>query len=55
MQVPTIVRCLQRGLLDMAQEPPTRVEQRLAAILAARYSRLMHYNEETTRAILTGA
>jgi len=59
MHVSTVVRCLQRGLLDMAQEPPTRDERRLAAILAADvagYSPpLMHQNEETTHAILGGA
>ena len=40
----------------MVQERPFRVERRLAAILAADvagYSRLMHYDEETTHAKLT--
>ena len=40
----------------MVQEPSTRVERRLAAILAADvagYSRLMHNDEETTHARLT--
>jgi adenylate cyclase len=40
----------------MAQQPPTRVERRLSAILAADvagYSRLMHNDEEATHARLT--
>src|SRR5260370_21804408 len=40
----------------MPQEPPSRVERRLSAILAADvagYSRLMHSDEETTHAKLT--
>src|ERR1700757_3530171 len=40
----------------MPQEPPSRVERRLAAILAADvagYSRLMHSDEEATHAKLT--
>ncbi|MGY8681517.1 adenylate/guanylate cyclase domain-containing protein, partial [Bradyrhizobium sp. UFLA05-153] len=40
----------------MVQEPPIRVERRLAAILAADvagYSRLMHHDEEATHAKLT--
>jgi TolB-like protein/class 3 adenylate cyclase len=40
----------------MVQQPPTRVERRLSAILAADvagYSRLMHDDEETTHARLT--
>ena len=40
----------------MAQQPPTRVERRLSAILAADvagYSRLMHNDEEGTHARLT--
>src|SRR5246500_4375698 len=40
----------------MPQEPPSRVERRLAAILAADaagYSRLMHKDEEATHAKLT--
>src|SRR6478609_11417893 len=40
----------------MVQEPPVRVERRLAAILAADvagYSRLMHHDEEATHAKLT--
>jgi class 3 adenylate cyclase len=40
----------------MPQEPPSRVERRLAAILAADvvgYSRLMHNDEEATHAKLT--
>ena len=40
----------------MPQEPPSRVERRLAAILAADvagYSRLMHRDEEATHAKLT--
>ena len=39
----------------MVQEQPTRVERRLAAILAADvagYSRLMHNDEEATHARL---
>src|SRR5215813_9163771 len=40
----------------MVQEPPVRVERRLAAIMAAAvagYSRLMHHDEEATHAKLT--
>jgi TolB-like protein/class 3 adenylate cyclase/Tfp pilus assembly protein PilF len=40
----------------MPQEPPSRVERRLSAILAADvagYSRLMHHDEEATHAQLT--
>jgi class 3 adenylate cyclase len=40
----------------MPQEPPSRVERRLSAILAADvagYSRLMHNDEESTHAKLT--
>jgi class 3 adenylate cyclase len=40
----------------MPQEPPTRIERRLSAILAADvagYSRLMHSDEEGTHAKLT--
>ena len=40
----------------MVREPPTRIERRLSAILAADvagYSRLMHRNEEATHARLT--
>ncbi|HLX14687.1 MAG TPA: adenylate/guanylate cyclase domain-containing protein [Bradyrhizobium sp.] len=40
----------------MPQEPPSRVERRLSAILAADvagYSRLMHHDEEVTHAKLT--
>ena len=40
----------------MPQEPPSRVERRLSAILAADvagYSRLMHHDEEATHAKLT--
>jgi class 3 adenylate cyclase len=40
----------------MPQEPPSRVERRLSAILAADvagYSRLMHNDEEATHAKLT--
>src|SRR5246127_2062577 len=44
------------GLRTMVQERPGRVERKLSAILAADvagYSRLMHYDEETTHAKLT--
>ena len=44
------------GLRAMPQEPPSRVERRLSAILAADvagYSRLMHSDEESTHAKLT--
>src|SRR5215831_9246917 len=44
------------GLRAMVQERPTRVERRLAAILAADvagYSRLMHSDEEATHTKLT--
>src|SRR5215475_1323664 len=47
----------QVGLRAMAQERPVRVERKLSAILAADvagYSRLMHSDEETTHAKLTG-
>src|SRR5258708_32488304 len=40
----------------MPQEPPSRIERRLSAILAADvagYSRLMHSDEEATHAKLT--
>src|SRR5580704_6587838 len=43
-------------LRTMPQEPPSRVERRLSAILAADvagYSRLMHSDEEPTHAKLT--
>src|SRR6516165_12130223 len=45
-----------RDLRAMPQEPPSRVERRLSAILAADvagYSRLMHNDEEATHAKLT--
>src|SRR5262249_49020952 len=45
-----------RDLRTMPQEPPSRVERRLSAILAADvagYSRLMHNDEEATHAKLT--
>ena len=44
------------GSLAMEQEQPVRVGRRLAAIVAADvagYSRLMHWDEETTHAKLT--
>ena len=43
-------------LRAMPQEPPSRFERRLSAILAADvagYSRLMHHDEEATHAKLT--
>src|SRR5258706_12479740 len=43
-------------LRAMPEEPPSRVERRLSAILAADvagYSRLMHHDEEATHAQLT--
>src|SRR5262249_55266449 len=45
-----------RDLRTMPQEPPSRVERRLSAILAADvagYSRPMHNDEEATHAKLT--